>query len=300
MNTLNHHRHITTSTRLFTGMLLAGTVVACLNSVEAHAFSSGRFGSSGQNPANTCKQCHGNNAPAPSIEVTGLDGNLVAGGSVSFTLTVTSNLQNNQNRSAGVGASTDGAGLFTVVAGSGTKANGARTELTHSARRAMNAGVATFPMQLDGLVEGQHTLFIAGNDVNGSGSNGDNVGLATFSFTVSPAGEVDAGPDEDAGEVDAGPVVDAGEDPIVDAGEEPEEDAGEEPEPEEDAGEEPEPEEDAGALPVDAGNGDADAGDADAGTPPPSGGICASTEGVHVAPFGLMGALALLRWRRRR
>ena len=123
-----------------------------------------------------CTRCHfGNNGPAPTVTVTGLSASYEPGESALFSVVVHTNDSTGgapstscaASRCAGFQMSTDTAGRFTIVSGSGTKlaTNAGSLDIdnvvTHSARKAFTSDDATFPVQLDALQPGHHTLFIA-------------------------------------------------------------------------------------------------------------------------------------------
>ena len=171
-------------------------VLAATATREAAAFSGGTSGASGESSsATSCTQCHGAvGMSAPTITVTGLPVSVPAGTAVSFSIII--------HRADAVGAgqfcqgtrcaalemSTNSAGTFVVVAGSGTQVLGSGVDniVTHIGRKPFDdAGNATFNVSLTNLQAGSRTLFIAANDVNGNGgATGDRVGLLTFPFTV--------------------------------------------------------------------------------------------------------------------
>ena len=189
-------------------------VFSMFASLPAFAWAGGPpSGHSGETVS--CTQCHGVNAPAPTISVTGLDG-LVADGVAHIVVTVTrvGDTTDSLNacagtRCAGFQASTDTAGDFVVTEAAGTKLTNALAkhdnEIEHNARRPFGAdGTVTFSFDLTNLQSGDHTLFVAANDVNGNLTfTGDRVGTDTFPFTVTGenAGEGEGeGEGEGAGE----------------------------------------------------------------------------------------------------
>lgn len=173
----------------------------------AAANNTGIFGKSGRDlidvdgdgvpeTPSTCTQCHvGNNGAAPSIAVTGFDGPFQAGGFADFTITVTSNDATGgitaaacPERCAGFNAAIDkGAGTFVIPSGSPVQANAGRDEVSHVAKSPFVGGAVSYHLALAGLVQGDHTLFIAGNDVDGQSFTGDRVATVALPFTVGAA-----------------------------------------------------------------------------------------------------------------
>ncbi len=192
-------------------------------STTAAANNIGIFGKSGRDTdSGTCTQCHNVdgidatvlNTPAPTITVDGLDGPFFAGGTADITITVKTNdpsggiaEANCPVRCAGFGAAVDkGAGFFIVPDGSPVQVNGTRDEVAHIAKQQFVDGAVSYHVLLGGLAVGDHTLFVAGNDVDGQIQLGDRVASATFPFTVdesSPPPPQDGGCAQTGGDVPA-------------------------------------------------------------------------------------------------
>jgi hypothetical protein len=189
-----------------------------LSAAPAAAFSRGAPGQSGAQDTN-CKSCHGgNNAPAPSITLDGFSGPFVQGREVVFSITVHANDRGGgtggcAQRCAGFTAGVDAGGKF-IQSGAGTQVvNGGLGDVTHTARTPFDAnGNVTYQVKLALDTAGQHTLFVAGNDVNGSGTGGDRVGLLEVPFTVEAA---DGDPPATEPVVAPDPPIEVPEDDVV-------------------------------------------------------------------------------------
>ncbi len=174
---------------------VAAILLALVMATPASAVRGGLFGASGEDSGFVCSNCHGGVQP-PSVEVTGLGGTFTPGQSVTFTLVVRRGTS--AGRSAGFGASTDGAGTFSAPGGGGDVRfgpGGQPLEATHSRPKSYDAdGSARFTLSLNDLTPGRHRLFVAVNDANGDGrSGGDRGAVARVSFAVCVPG----GPDRD-------------------------------------------------------------------------------------------------------
>src|SRR6185437_7448709 len=176
----------------------AAVLVVAL-SLSANNF--GIFGKSGRDADNgTCTQCHlGSNGPAPTLTVTGLDKDLHAGGFAYIVISVKTKdktgglaADNCPDRCAGFGAAVDtGAGSFVLPATDPKfqplQVNAKRDEIAHIAKSQFVDGAVSYHVILTGLTQGSHTLFLAGNDVDGQDPTGDRVGTLKLPFTVGAA-----------------------------------------------------------------------------------------------------------------
>ena len=131
----------------------------------------------------SCTQCHGTNAPPPAIAVTGLDGPFNACDVAHLTLTVTGT-----QAAAGFEAGTDAdtGGTFSIPPGTtGIKVLDTNHEIEHSQPQSFDGSqTASWSFDLT-VAPGNHTLFVAANDVNLNGSSsGDHVGTDSFTYTV--------------------------------------------------------------------------------------------------------------------
>lgn len=167
----------------------------------AAANNTGIFGKSGRDAeSGTCIQCHlGENGAAPTITVAGLEGPFGAGGFADFVITVKTNDATGgfadaacPDRCAGLNAAVDpGSGTFVVPDDSPLQTNANRDEISHLAKSPFIGGEVSYRMALAGLTEGTHTLYVAGNDVDGQVFTGDRTATATFPFTVGPPASSD-------------------------------------------------------------------------------------------------------------
>jgi hypothetical protein len=178
----------------------AAVLVVAL-SLSANNF--GIFGKSGRDADNgTCTQCHvgqGTTGPAPTLTVTGLDKALHAGGFADVVITIKTKDPSNgiaaancPNRCAGFGAAVDtGAGAFVIPTADPKfqpiQVNAKRDEIAHIAKSQFVDGAVSYHAILTGLTQGNHTLFLAGNDVNGQDATGDRVATIKLPFTVGAA-----------------------------------------------------------------------------------------------------------------
>ena len=192
--------------RALSAATAAALFCIALSSSSATAYPTGFLGASGAAGA-TCLMCHRiSGGPVPSVVVTGLDRVLTEGQTALLTVSVRTNDPRGgipplcPNRCGGFDASTDEAGAFVVVPGSGTRVSELGEDVTHTARHPMVRGRADFPVALTHLVAGQHTLYVAANDADGVGSIGDRVTAVQLPFTVMP---VDGGVADDAARVGA-------------------------------------------------------------------------------------------------
>ena len=170
------------------------TFMFLLCAQTAAANNTGIFGKSGRDAeTGTCTQCHlGDNGAAPTITVTGLEGPFTAGGFADFAITVKSNDPSGgfadaacPERCAGVNAAIDpGTGSFVVPDQSPLQTNPALDEISHLAKSPFVGGEVTYRVALAGLTEGVHTLYVAGNDVDGQVFSGDRTSTIAVPFTV--------------------------------------------------------------------------------------------------------------------
>ena len=213
-----------------TPALLAAILTMTL-ALPAAAFGRGIVGQSGVNNTD-CTACHRGNTPVPTVSVVDFPTQMTVGDDVLFTVVVRSNdgtggRNGCPNRCAGFNASTDRGGSFVAVAGAGTQVNG--TDVAHDAPKPFVGSEASFAVHLTSLVAGNHTLFIAGNDTDGSGTGGDRPTTVRVAFAVAaapgapaPVGEPPAPPPDepapgtavpaDPNDVDAGSPADVGGD----------------------------------------------------------------------------------------
>ena len=181
-------------------------VLGLLGPSMALGYSGGITGRSGKQ-GSTCTSCHSNGGPAPSIEVVNFDGSFDVGESVAFTLRIRT-----QDASSGTGscsgtrcagfnvAVSNGGGTLSASDGSARFASG---ELTHTNRKPYAANVAEWNLTLQAPSSaGAFTLYVAANDVNGSGTSGDRVQAQTFSYTVNAPQITDQDNDNVAAEDD--------------------------------------------------------------------------------------------------
>lgn len=166
-----------------------------LSAGAAGANNTGIFGKSGRDPeTGTCLQCHfESDGTLPSVQVGGID-NLTAGGFADLEITVTRGDATGgiadaacPERCAGINvAVSPNGGAFAVPDGSPVQTNVARDEISHIAKSPFVDGKVTYRVALAGLIEGNHTLFIAANDVDGQDFTGDRVTVLTVPFSVGP------------------------------------------------------------------------------------------------------------------
>ena len=193
---LLHPRHFFASTLIF----------ALLGPGTALGYSGGVTGRSGKQ-GSTCTACHSSGSPPPSIEVVNFDGDFDVGESVAFTLRIRT-----LDGSGGTGscsgtrcagfnvAISNGGGNLSPADGTARVSGG---ELTHTSRKTYSGNVAEWNLTLQAPSSaGTFTLFVAANDVNGSGMSGDRVRAQTFSYTVSESQITDEDDDGVAAEDD--------------------------------------------------------------------------------------------------
>lgn len=177
-------------------LVAAAVVGPALFVVPVQANNTGIFGKTGRDEeSGTCLQCHFDEGGSlPAIEVTGLDGNLAAGTFVDLTVTVRSTDPSGgiaeaacPARCAGVNVAIDvGAGTFVVPDGEPVQVNPTRDEISHIAKSPFVDGAVTYRMALAGLTQGNHTLYVAANDVDGQNFTGDRVRTVAIPFSVGP------------------------------------------------------------------------------------------------------------------
>lgn len=137
------------------------------------------------NNGTSCGSCHGNVNAATSVLFSGIPATYVTGQSYPVTFTVS----NSTNSKAGFNVAVSAG---TLTAGTGSKVNGAKTQITHTAPMTMSGNSATFSFTWTAPTTlGTVTFSGAGNAVNGNNSDdsGDQWNVTTASSTGSfPAG----------------------------------------------------------------------------------------------------------------
>lgn len=176
-------------------VVVALSIAAASLSSAASANNTGIFGKSGRDAeTGTCLQCHfAASGTAPSVRVDGLEG-LIAGGFADLVITVTRQDATGgiadaacPERCAGINAAVDvGGGTFAVPDGSPIQTNVARDEISHIAKSPFVDGAVSYRVALAGLVEGNHNLYVAANDVDGQDFTGDRVTALVIPYSVGP------------------------------------------------------------------------------------------------------------------
>ena len=176
-------------------MVVGFFFVANVAASAASANNTGIFGKTGRDPeTGTCLQCHfAEGGTPPSVNVDGLDG-LIAGGFADLVVTVTRGDATGgiadaacPDRCAGINVAVDaGGGTFAVPDGSPLQTNVARDEISHLAKSPFIDGAVTYRVALAGLIEGNHNLYVAANDVDGQDFTGDRVTTLLVPFSVGP------------------------------------------------------------------------------------------------------------------
>lgn len=131
------------------------------------------------NGGTSCGSCHGNKNTATTVAITGLPTNYVPGQVYPLTFTVS----NSTNPKAGFNILVSG-GTFT--AGTGSKVNTAKTQITHTAPMVASSGMTTFSFSWTAPATSSTVTFSAvGNAVNGNDSDDSGDQWNTTSATVS-------------------------------------------------------------------------------------------------------------------
>lgn len=133
------------------------------------------------NGGTSCGTCHGNKNTATSVAITGLPTTFVPSQVYPLTFTVT----NSANPKAGFNILVNG-GTFT--AGTGSKVNTAKTQITHTAAMSAASGVTTFSFSWTAPATTAAVTFSAvGNSVNGNNTDDSGDMWNTTTATVSGA-----------------------------------------------------------------------------------------------------------------
>ena len=166
-------------------------VVATTVSSTSQANGGGIFTLAGERATATCRNCHGSAGPEPEVGVTGIPAGFVSpDASLLLTFSVRK-ATDSVGVAAGFGVSTTSAGIFRLGTDNGVRLSsrpGLDNEAGHTAPRAYVDGLSSWQLSLTDLREGRHTIFVAGNDVNGdSDVAGDHVNTIRVPLLVCDA-----------------------------------------------------------------------------------------------------------------
>lgn len=137
------------------------------------------------NGGTSCGSCHGNVNTATTVALNGLPTTFTPGQTYSLNFTVA----NSTNSLAGFNIQVTGG---TLTAGSGSKVNGAKTQITHTTPMSAVSGVSTFNFSWTAPASTTAITFNAvGNAVNGN--NNDDSGDQWNTLSTSVSGAIPSG-----------------------------------------------------------------------------------------------------------
>lgn len=152
--------------------LFVGGLAAIFTTLKSD--SNGKY-----NGGTSCSSCHGNMNTNTTVVLTGLPSTFVTGQTYPLSFAIS----NATNTKAGFNISTS-AGTFT--AGSGSKVNGAKTQITHTTPKSAASGTTTFDFTWTAPATiGAVTFLAVGNAVNGDGQDNSSDQWNSTTKTVS-------------------------------------------------------------------------------------------------------------------